>query len=233
LEHLEAIEVSEAPGEAFRLPVQLVLRADGGFRGYAGQIVSGLVRVGDPIAVWPSGQRTTVKRIVTWDGDLDSAAAPQSVTLVLSDDIDISRGDVIATHPPDVASRFEATVVWMDERPLEPSRLYLVKQTARTVTAEIDRPLTLNEIGDVTVKAGKPLVFDRYVRSRGTGSFIIIDPTTSFTAGAGMIVRASRESAEAFDRVSAAERLVNLARRAATHPDAVTAVSQALEEMLT
>ena len=182
--------------------------------------------------MWPSGHATSVQRIVTWDGDLDTASAPQSVTLVLADEIDISRGDVLAAGAPHVANRFEALVVWMDERRLEPSRVYLLKQTARTVTAEIDRPLALNEIGAVGVTTAKPIVFDPYARHQGTGSFIVIDPATSFTAGAGMIVQPARERVATTDRLSAAGRLAHVARTAATETDAVTAVRNALEEML-
>ena len=209
-----------------------MLRPDHDFRGYAGQIVAGTVRVGERVTVWPSGHETTLQRIVTWDGDLDEASSPQSVTLVLVDDLDISRGDVLAVEAPYVASRFEAHVVWMDERPLDTSRVYLLKQTGRTVTAEIDRPLALNEIGAVGVTTAKPIVFDSYARHPGTGSFIVIDPATSFTAGAGMIVRPARPAAGAADRLSAAERLAHVARRAANDTDAITAVRQALEEIL-
>jgi sulfate adenylyltransferase large subunit len=233
LDHLETIDVDRrAASEAFRFPVQLVLRPSHDFRGYAGQILAGTIRAGERVTVWPAGHETTVKRIVTWDGDLEVAAAPQSVTLVLSDDLDISRGDIVAVGAPHVASRFEAQMVWMDERPLEPSRVYLLKQTGRTVTAEIDRPLALNEIGAVGVTTAKPIVFDGYARHHGTGSFIVIDPATSFTAGAGMIVQPSRELVGARDRLSAAERLARAARTAATDTDAVSAVRQALEEIL-
>jgi sulfate adenylyltransferase large subunit len=234
LDHLETADVDRhVATHAFRFPVQLVLRPTHEFRGYAGQILSGTVRVGDRVSVWPAGHDTTVRRIVTWDGDLDSACAPQSVTITLADELDISRGDVLAIGAPHVASRFEADLVWMDERPLDPTRVYLVKQTGRTVAAEIDRPMALNEIGAAIVTTSKPIVFDRYARHRATGSFIVIDPATSFTAGAGMIVQPTREPATVADRLGAAERLAYAARTAATHVDAVTAVRQALEEMLT
>jgi sulfate adenylyltransferase large subunit len=234
LEHLETVDVERDVADgAFRFPVQLVLRPSHDFRGYAGQIGSGTVRVGDRVIVWPSGHATTVQRIVTWNGDLPAASAPQSVTLVLADDIDIGRGDVLAAGVPYVANRFEADLVWMDERPLDPSRVYLMKQTTRTVTAEIDRPLALNDIGGVAVTTATPIVFDRYARNRATGSFIVIDPATSFTAGAGMIRQPIRESVSAAERFGAAERLAYVARTAATHVDAVTAVRRALEEMLT
>ena len=233
LEHLETIDVERRTAdEPFRFPVQLVLRPTPDFRGYAGQILSGTVRAGDRITVWPSGHETTLQRIVTWDGDLDTACAPQSVTLVLADQLDIGRGDVLAAGAPHVASRFDAHIVWMDERPLDPSRVYLLKQTGRTAGAEFDRSLALNEIGAAAVTTAKPIVFDSYARHRGTGSFIVIDPATSFTAGAGLIVQPTRQPAGVAHRLSAAERLTHAARSAATHTDAVTAVRQALEEML-
>ncbi len=155
------------------------------------------------------------------------------MTLVLAGDLDIGRGDVLAVGAPYVASRFEAHVVWMDERPLDTSRVYLLKQTGRTVTAEIDRPLALNEIGAVGVATGKPIVFDGYATHHGTGSFIVIDPATSFTAGAGMIVQPARQLAGTTDRLNAAQRLAHVARSAANDTDAITAVRQALEEILT
>src|SRR5262249_24934839 len=148
---------------------------------------------------WPSGYSTIVERIVTWDGDLETASAPESVTLVLGDNIDISRGDVIAIGTPHVATRIDAHVVWMDERPLDPSRVYLLKQTTSTIMAEVNRPLVLNEIGRVIVKTARPIVFDGYNRHRETGSFILIDPATSFTAGAGMIVHAVEERTSVAD----------------------------------
>jgi sulfate adenylyltransferase subunit 1 (EFTu-like GTPase family) len=121
----------------------------------------------------------------------------------------------------------------MDEQPLDPARVYLLKQSGRTVTAEFDRRLALNDIGTATVTTSKPIVFDRYARHRGTGSFIVIDPATSFTAGAGMIAQPARDAADVTNRLGAAERLAYAARAAATHTDAVAAVRQALEEMLT
>src|SRR6185503_9860070 len=160
------------------------------FRGYAGQIASGAVKVGDRITAWPSGVSTRVARIVTWDGDLETAVAPMSVTLVLADEIDISRGDVLAAGPLHAGRRFAADVVWMDERPLDPKRPYVLKQGTRTVMAEAGSALALNQIGPVTITTGRPIVFEPYAASRTTGSFILIDPATNFTAGAGMIVEA-------------------------------------------
>jgi sulfate adenylyltransferase large subunit len=233
LEHLETVEVDRnESGKPFRLPVQLVIRPDHEFRGYAGQIVSGGVHPGDVVTVWPSGGTSRVKRIVTWDGDLEAAYAGMSVTLMLEDEIDISRGDMIGIGDIQVGQRFRADVVWMDERPLEPSRVYLLKHTTRTVTAEVDHGLLLNQIASVTVSTARPIMFDRYQENRGTGSFILIDPVTNFTAGAGMIIEAVRGRTSSVGRPSAAERLARLARTAPNDAEAVEAVRQALEELL-
>jgi sulfate adenylyltransferase large subunit len=234
LEFLETVEVDhQIASGPFRFPVQLVARPDQDFRGYAGQILSGSIRTGDLVTVLPSGRASRVKRITTWDGDLDSAHAPMSVTLTLEDEIDISRGDVLtAGLEPRVGQRFEADVVWMDERPLDPSRVYLMKQGTRTVTAEVNRPLALNQIETVMVSTSRPLVFDRYRDIRQTGSFILIDPGTNFTAGAGMIISAMRDDHASRYQPSAAERLASMARAAGSHADAVAAVQKALEEML-
>jgi sulfate adenylyltransferase large subunit len=234
LEFLETVEVErDALGKPFRFPVQLVLRPTHEFRGYAGQIVSGSIHPGDVVTIWPSGRSTRVSRIVTWDGDIDVAYAGMSVTLTLDDEIDISRGDLMTVGEIEVGQRFRADVVWMDERPLDPGRVYLMKHTTRTVTVEVDRGLVLNQIGSVTVSAARPIIFDRYLDNRGTGSFILIDPATNFTAGAGMIAEAVRErSGAAAAKPSAAERLARVARAASTDADAVEAVRRALEELL-
>jgi sulfate adenylyltransferase large subunit len=236
LEFLETVQVDRAASAApFRFPVQLVQRPSHEFRGYAGQIVSGTVRPGDAVTIWPSGRGSTVARIVTWDGDLDVAHAPMSVTLTLTDEIDISRGDLLtrADQRPFVETAFRSDLVWMDDRPLDPSRVYVLKHTTRTVTATVDHSLVLNQIGSVTVTAARPLIFDRYVENRATGSFILIDPATNFTAGAGMISDAvyGRDSSGA--QPTAAERLARLARSAASDEAAVEAVRNALEELLT
>jgi sulfate adenylyltransferase large subunit len=235
LEFLETVEVDRnAVSLPFRLPVQLVMRPTHEFRGYAGQILTGVVRPGDTVSVWPAGRSTRIERIVTWDGDLDEARAGQSVTLTLGDEIDISRGDMITVGEIAVGDRFHADVVWMDERPLDPGRVYLLKHTTRTVTAQIDHGLVLNQIGSVTISTARPLMFDRYVDNRGTGSFIIIDPTTNFTSGAGMIAESVRErSGAGVARPTAAERLARLARSAGSEAEAIEAVRKALEELLT
>jgi len=233
LEYLETVKVDRSvSGLPFRFPVQLVLRPNHDFRGYAGQIASGTIRPGDPVTAWPSGRTTRVKRVVTWDGDLEEARSPMSVTLTLEDEIDISRGDMLAAGEPQVASRFRADVVWMDERPLDPSRAYLLKHTTRSVSAEVDHVLMLNQIGSVTISTARPLIFDRYADNRGTGSFILIDAATNFTAGAGMIAEVERDRSAVATRPSAAERLARLARTAPTDAEAVEAVRKALEELL-
>jgi sulfate adenylyltransferase subunit 1 (EFTu-like GTPase family) len=156
-----------------------------------------------------------------------------SVTLTLEDELDISRGDVIAVGSPAVSQSFRADVVWMDERPLDPARVYVLKHTTRTVTAELDHPLVLNQIGSVTVTTARPLIADRYAENRGMGSFILIDAATNFTAGAGMISDLLGQHGAVSAPPSAAERLVRLARGASTEAAAIDAVRKALEELLT
>jgi sulfate adenylyltransferase large subunit len=234
LDYLETVEIDrDLTSKPFRFPVQLVVRPTHDFRGYAGQIVSGTVRRGEAVSVWPSGRSTRIARIVTWDGEVEFAHAPMSVTLVLEHEIDVSRGDMIATGDIQIGKRFEAEIVWMDERPLDPARVYLAKQTTRVVSAEVDHRLVLNQIGAATVTAARPLVFDRYADNRGTGSFILIDPATNFTAGAGMIVNpvGDRDGTAARPH-SAAERLARLARAAASDAEATEAVRRALEEIM-
>jgi sulfate adenylyltransferase large subunit len=232
LPFLETADTAPARGAApFRFPVQLVIRPDHTFRGYAGQIASGRIAVGDEVVVWPSGGTTRVARIVTWDGDLAAASAPMSVTLTLADDVDVGRGDLLAAGPLHVGRRFSANVVWMDERPLRPGRPYVLKHGTRSLTAQSASPLSLNQIGVVTLTTGRPLAFEPYAANRTTGSFILIDPATNFTAGAGMIVEALPEDSGAV-APGAAERLAAAARLAASDADAVIAVRTLLEEVL-
>jgi len=240
LQYLETVEVTrDLTSLPFRFPVQLVLRPDHEFRGYAGQVVSGRIHVGDRITAWPSGRSARINRIATFDGDLDLAFAPMSVTLTLDDEIDICRGDMLTAfdstqaEPPTVGTEFEADVVWMDERPLDPGRVYLIKQATKTVTAEIHHGLVLNQIGTVNVSTARPLVFDRYGENRATGSFVIIDPATHFTAGAGMISNPLTHTVRSVNApISAAERLALLARHAGSDAEAVEAIRKALEELL-
>ena len=161
-----------------------------------------------------------------------------SVTVTLDDEIDISRGDMLASASgpvvgkPSIGHRFRADVVWMDERPLDPARVYLLKQTTRTVKAEVDRGLVLNQIGSVVISAARPLFFDTYGDNRATGSFILIDPTTNFTAGAGMISSVVSEDAlrHAATHCCGANCASGAGRR--SEAEAIAAVRQALEELL-
>jgi sulfate adenylyltransferase large subunit len=234
LEFLETVEVArDAEHKPFRMPVQLVARPTQDFRGYAGQILSGVVKPGDLITSWPSGRSSKVKRIATWDGDLSIAKAGQSVTIALEDELDTSRGDMLTIGEIEVGQRFRADVVWMDERPLDPGRVYLLKHSTRTVTAEVDHALMLNQIGSVTVSVARPIMFDRYTDNRGTGSFVLIDPATNFTSGAGMIAEGLHTRvANVAAQPSAAERLARLARSAPSDDEAVEAVRKVLEELL-
>jgi bifunctional enzyme CysN/CysC len=190
----------------FRFPVQRVVRPDQSFRGYSGQIAAGVVRPGDEIVVLPSGKRSRVTRIVTYDGDLAYAFAPLCVTLCIADDMDISRGDMIV-HPknlPHVERSVEAMVVWMSDQPLAVAKTYLVKHGSAVVKgscAEIQyrvdpdtlrrdegAQLGLNDIGRARFSFFKPLFVDEYQRNRQTGSFIVIDPLTNVTVGAAMVI---------------------------------------------
>ena len=208
LEYLETVEVPALSAAAnFRFPVQRVVRPDASFRGYAGQIAAGTVHPGDPVYVLPAGRRTTVKSIATFDGDLDAAYAPMSVTLTLNDEIDISRGDMIsaARSLPHASRHLKATIVWMHQTPLETHKPYIVKHASQMVKAEIKSiqhrvnihtleqekvtGLELNSIGVVEIEAARPLFFDAYTENRYTGSIIVIDPANNLTVGAGMILQ--------------------------------------------
>jgi len=206
LEHLETVPVREAATiYSLRFPVQLVIRPDSTFRGFAGQVVEGEVRVGDPIVALPSGKATTVRGIVTYEGKLESACQGESVTLELDDEIDVSRGDMLvsASNPPSASASFAATIVWMNEKPLVVGQSYLAKHTTRSVKARVSNirhrvnintlarenvgALEMNGIGVVEVETSLPLFFDPYTESRSTGSFILIDPISNATLAAGMI----------------------------------------------
>jgi sulfate adenylyltransferase large subunit len=225
LEHLETVPIARDINLTdLRFPVQYVIRPNLDFRGFAGQLASGVVRRGDAITVLPSGRTSRVKSIVTREGELEEAFAPMSVTVCLEDEIDVSRGDMLALtgNLPHAARRFDATVVWMNQKPLEPNRGYLIKQTTQTTQARVReiryridvntlehqpaRELELNGIGVVSVEAQRPLLFDAYRKNRFTGSFILIDPITNETMGAGMILQAEVGEG-ATGRVTDAERL--------------------------
>jgi bifunctional enzyme CysN/CysC len=207
MEHLETVEVDAAADIAkpFRMAVQWVNRPNLDFRGFSGLIATGSVKPGDAIRVLPSGKTSTVSRIVTLDGDLDQAVAGQSVTICFADEIDCSRGDVIAAadHPVQVADQFETSIVWMDENELLPGRPYWMKIGAQTVSATVQHPkyqvnvntmehlaaktLDLNAIGVANLSTDRPIPFEPYAKSRELGGFILIDKMTNATVAAGMI----------------------------------------------
>ena len=214
LDLLEQVEVAyDHPNDRpARFPVQWVIRPSNGdqelhdYRGYAGQLASGALRRGDEITVLPGGGRTRIAAIDTYDGELEEAMAPMSLTLRLEDELDVSRGELIC-HPdeaPSVARELQADVCWMHDELLRPGSRYLLKQTSRSATAVIDaiddlvdvhtlervaapQELGLNDIGRVRLRTSAPLVFDPYTSNRRTGSFILIDEATNGTVGAGMI----------------------------------------------
>jgi bifunctional enzyme CysN/CysC len=214
LAHLETvpIDVDARQAQPFRLPVQWVNRPDLDFRGFAGMIASGTVRPGDSVRVVPSGKTTTVARIVALGGDLTEAVAGQSVTIVLADDVDCSRGDVIAAAdaPPEAADQFLATIVWMSDTPLVPGRGYQLKLGTQVVGATVQPPrhvvdvntqaelsastLALNDIGVAEVYADRAIVFEPYADGADLGGFILIDRATNATVAAGMIGSALRRA---------------------------------------
>jgi bifunctional enzyme CysN/CysC len=213
MDWLEAVEVEDdLQAGPFRMPVQWVNRPNLDFRGFSGLIASGTIKPGDRIRALPSGRESRVARIVTLPGDLDQAVAGQSVTLTLEDEIDVSRGDVIAAAdaPAPVANQFEATLVWMDDEPLPPGRTYLLKIGARTVGASVTdikhrvnvntlehtaaKRLELNEIGVCNLSLDQAIPFEAYANNRQMGGFILIDRLSNRTVGAGMINFALRRA---------------------------------------
>jgi len=210
--HLETVplDVESDKAKPFRMPVQWVNRPNLDFRGFSGLIASGTVKPGDAVRVLPSGKTSTVSRIVTFDGDLEEAVAGQSVTLTLADEIDCSRGDVLAVadNPPQVADQFEATMVWMSDEPMLPGRSYWLKLGTQTVSASVQPPkyqvnvntmehlaaktLDLNAIGVVNLSTDRQIVFEPYAAEQSSpnkdlGGFILIDKVTNGTVGAGML----------------------------------------------
>ncbi len=213
MQHLETVEVEDALRDApLRMPVQWVNRPNSEFRGFAGQISAGQVRPGSRVRALPSGKEALVERIVTMDGDLPLAVAGQSVTLTLDREIDISRGDLIASadEPASVADQFQAALIWMHEDAMLPGRPYLMKIGTRTVTASIAAPrhkinvntlehlaarqLELNEIGVCNINLDRPIAFDPYGDNRDTGGFILIDRLSNDTVGAGLLQFALRRA---------------------------------------
>jgi bifunctional enzyme CysN/CysC len=211
--HLETVQVDDVTQDGpFRMPVQWVNRPNLDFRGFSGEIAGGTVHVGDRVMVLPSGRESTVERIVTFDGDLEEAAAGDSVTITLTDEVDISRGDVLAaaSAPPSIADQFETHIVWMSDEPMLPGRPYLFKLGTRTVQATVAQPkykvnvntlehtaaktLELNEIGVANLSLSRPIAFDPYTENRDMGGFILIDRITNNTVGAGLLHFALRRS---------------------------------------
>ncbi len=213
LEYLETVPLALAETTGpMRFPVQLVLRPDANFRGFAGQVARGTLRAGDAVMALPSRRETKVRRIVTYDGDLAAASYPQSVTVELEDEIDLSRGEMLVAAEaagealPEVSNRFRAMVVWMHEDPLVVGRTYIAKHTTRTVRATVrairyrvdvnnlgETPsdtIAMNEIAEVEFETNLPLFFDSYRACRWTGSLILIDALTNATVGAAMITSA-------------------------------------------
>ena len=256
LEYLEEIPVAAVTRpEAFRFPVQYVIRPDDSFRGFAGQIIAGSVRPGDPVIALPSKQKTRIRSIVTFDGPLLQAGTGSSVTLQLEDELDLSRGDLLVSEDglPNIARKFAANVVWLHADPLDLQKRWIMRQAtdelrvqATKIRSRIDvntmeRPpaaqLGLNDIGIVEFEATRNLSFDLYSQNRSSGSFILIDPLTNATVGAGMITenlgkttpREEKKSSGAGRTASIAEELSHTtpgagserARRSGHHPGAV------------
>lgn len=214
LDHLETVEVDAEVDriKPFRMPVQWVNRPNLDFRGFAGLVASGTIRPGDPVRILPSGRTSSVARIVAMGGDKDVAVAGESVTLTLADEVDCSRGDVIATAdaPPQAADQFKATLVWMDPAELLPGRAYWLKLGTQTVSAVVRAPeyaidvntmarsavktLALNDIGVAEIATDRPIVFEPYADSHDLGGFILIDKLTNATVGAGMLDFALRRA---------------------------------------
>jgi sulfate adenylyltransferase large subunit len=205
LRHLEEVEIEAADTRPFRMPVQSVIRPNSDFRGYAGLIAAGEMHPGMPVCVLPSGLKSRVARIVTHDGDLERGVAGQSVTVVLTDEIDISRGDVIAEvgRPPFVGERFRARLFWIGAEPFASGKSYFLKLGTQIAAAALESTvetfdldtlasstaerLDLNGIADCTLQLDRPLVFDRYADNRETGGFILIDRESHDTVGIGLV----------------------------------------------
>ena len=216
LDFLETVHIGNDHNlQDFRFPVQYVLRPNLNFRGFCGKVASGVVRKGDEVMALPSGKKSHIKSIVTYDGELDYAFPPQSVTLTLEDEIDVSRGEMLV-HPdnlPVVGRNFEAMLVWMDEEPMDMNKSFFIKQTTHTSRSHVDSikykvdvntmehlsidngqltketlPMQLNQIARVVMTTAQELFFDPYAQNKATGAFILIDPITNNTSAVGMII---------------------------------------------
>ncbi len=225
LHHLETVHIaSDRNFSEMRFPVQLVLRPNQEFRGYAGQMASGVLKPGDPVMVLPSGRTSRVKSIATYDGEVARAFPPMSVTVCLDDEVDVSRGNMLVppSHPPHVTRCIDARLVWMGNQPLDLRRQYIIKHTTQSVKAQVRfiryrvnvntlerqpaSELSLNEIGTVVIDTHSPLFVDQYRRNRITGSFVMVDPVSNATVAAGMVTgRDPRAADPAVAEVQAAE----------------------------
>lgn len=263
LHYLETVHIaSDRNLTELRFPVQYVVRPDRHFRGYAGQVASGILRPGDLVMALPSGRTSRVRSIVTYDGELEHAFPPMSVTVCLEDELDISRGDMLVppSHPPHVSRQIDARIVWMQEEPLEIGRNYLLRHTTQVVGAavqavryrinvntlekETSSALQMNDMGAVVIESHKPLFCDPYRRNRATGSFILLDPMTNATVAAGMITgrepvarAGSNPDSERFsvegDRISALEQQSRAGHRPVTlWMETAADVAYQLERML-
>ncbi|MBR1788758.1 MAG: sulfate adenylyltransferase subunit CysN [Bacteroidaceae bacterium] len=228
----------------FRYPVQYVLRPNLDFRGFCGKVASGIVRKGDEVVALPSMKRSRVKSIVTYEGELQEAFCPQSVTLTLEDEIDISRGEMIVRPDdlPHIGRSFETMLVWMDEEPMDRSKQFFLKHNTNTTRATLDsiqyrvdvntmeqlpgQDFKLNEIGCVRITTAKTLFFDSYKDNRATGAFILIDPITNNTSAVGMIVRPLEEAETAASDLPT----LNLPQLGIT-PDHYEAIDRAVKEL--
>ncbi len=239
LEHLESLRVGDHTASGpLRFPVQYVIRPDASFRGFAGQLVSGELRAGTSVVALPSGVKTRVQSLVAFEDEVEVAHPGDAVTVTLEDEIDLSRGDMLVAEEqlPSADTAFQATLVWMHPEPLDPHKIYVLKHTTRTVRGRVNHirhrvdintlehvpatKLEMNEIGAVDVKTTLPLFFDPYKTNRTTGSFILIDPLTNVTVGAGVIERAvpkhaSRSQAADRKRSTKEERILRFG-----HPSA-------------
>ena len=214
MEHLETVDIDEdGARKPFRFPVQYVNRPNLDFRGFAGTIASGTIAVGDPVVVAKSGRTSRIRRIVSTDGDLTSAREGQAITVVLEDEVEVSRGNMLVAPGalPEVADQFTATIVWFAEQPLLPGRPYILRtetdQTGATVTElkhrvnigsfvhEAAKDLQMNEVGVCNISLQTPVAFDNFSENRQTGSFVLIDRLTNATVGAGMILHPLRRAA--------------------------------------
>ena len=205
MQYLENIDISAVANEDFRFPVQLVSRPNSEFRGFQGTIASGSIAVGDAVRVLPSGTVSTVKDIVTFDGNLPQAFANQAVTITLNDEVDVSRGNMLVKKDalPHVSSRLRARLIWLHDSPMKVERQYYIKFSCKTTSGEVEKlhhridvntlaekeadVLAMNEIGLVDIKLTEAMAFDSYNKNKQTGGFIIIDRLTNLTVGAGMI----------------------------------------------